>query len=105
MIKEIRKQEVCKSCLETKTRAIYEVFCDNCGTLIETGPTYGSKLSYTVWNNSIEDFDASHKEKNFCSYECLFNKMRNEQLKNKRISLSLHIDKDERKKLLDALTK
>lgn len=101
MLKEIRKREVCKSCGNATQATIYEVYCDKCGVLIEKGTTYGSRLSYTVWNNGIiEDFDSNHFERHFCSHECMLAKMKVERLgKKKYISITMHLDKKERDKL------
>lgn len=104
MLKEIRKQEVCKSCGNATQATIYEVYCDKCGALIEKGTTYGSALSYTVWDNDIEDFDSRHFERHFCSHECMLAKMKMERLgKKKYISITMHLDKKERDKLVAAI--
>lgn len=106
MKKEIRHEEVCETCGSVKCGTLYEVYCDECGVLVEKGETYGRGLEYTVWDDSIEDFDDKHFRRDFCSYKCLLAHMKIEPLgKGKRISLQLSLEGEDRDKLIAAITK
>jgi len=96
MIKEIRTDRVvCECCKREEHFTIYEVYCDQCNKLISSGPTYGIKIEYTVWDNDIKDFDESHYDNHFCSYKCLFAKLAQENVSGeKRIHIDINIDKD-----------
>ena len=94
MKKVIQEAETCKSCGRTEHSEIYEVYCDECEQLFEKGHEYGAKgVRYVVWDDSIEEFDDSHFERDFCSYQCMIKKLRTEDLSDgKRVTLEFYIN-------------
>lgn len=104
MLKETRKEERCDKCNRVEFSTLYDVYCDECGELFESGTSYGSVGErYIVWNDSITDFDKSHYDKSFCCMRCLVKSLKKEDLTNgKRVSIDFHINEQNREDIINA---
>ena len=96
MLKEIRKEEKCASCGHISVSAEYESYCDLCKRQYEKGNTYGRGVGYHVFNNSVTNLDDPKHcvERHFCSFRCLFTRLRRERLsKHKWIAFDFYLHK------------
>lgn len=63
------RKKVCPSCGTTLTQEKYQLYCDNCKTMIDQEKFYPLKI--TVFHNTTID-DPEHVEDfEFCSWKCV----------------------------------